>query len=169
MSVSRNVEMLFPEGMVGCPEWRRFSRPPPELRAAASVLLLQRLDDHRSRCGSPTPRSDPEYRPRLADEDLAALGLVDSAAAAVYCVLTVHQNPLSITANLLGPIVANPENGSARQVVLADSSYPTRYPVVGAASSAAVDEPGRAGSAPKQDVHRPIDVRRRAEVARWGC
>jgi flagellar assembly factor FliW len=135
MSVSRDVEMLFPEGMVGCPEWRRFSLTPDS--DGGPVLLLQSLDDPQvSLLVSDPALFCPEYRPQLADEDLAALGLVGSAAAAVYCVLTVHQNPLSITANLLGPIVANPENGSARQVVLADSSYPTRYPVVGSAAAA---------------------------------
>ena len=33
-----------------------------------------------------------------------------------------------MTANLKGPIVINPKNRRAKQVILMDEQYPTRYP-----------------------------------------
>ena len=44
--------------------------------------------------------------------------------------LVIQPDPMTITANLLGPIVYNPDTGDACQVVLSESSYSARYPVV---------------------------------------
>jgi flagellar assembly factor FliW len=73
----------------------------------------------------------PDYQPNLSPDDLAAVGLADAADARLNCVLTVRQSPLTITANLLGPIVVNPATGAAIQAVLTDTSYPTRHLLVG--------------------------------------
>jgi len=53
----------------------------------------------------------------------------------VLALLTVHrvgEEPVNITANLLGPIVVNVETRQARQLVLDASEYSTREPLVAA-------------------------------------
>jgi flagellar assembly factor FliW len=150
------AEIVFADGMVGCPEWRRFRlSPDPD---GGPVMLLQSLDEETVSLLVSSPAAIyPGYRPRLGSEDLVALDLADVASARLYCVLTVRQNPLTITANLLGPIVVNPATGAARQVVLAETNYPTRFPVVG---GECVAKPAAAPSPVRRSSRQPIAGRR---------
>ena len=58
------------------------------------------------------------------------LGLSPAEEPAALCILVVRQDPLVITANLLGPLIYNPDTGLACQLVLADSTYSAQHPVV---------------------------------------
>lgn len=70
----------------------------------------------------------PDYEPDIPDEDCVALGLVDPEDAQVLCLVTIQE--VSVTANLLGPLVLNVATRQARQVVLADHRLTTAEPVV---------------------------------------
>lgn len=74
----------------------------------------------------------PDYEPELFDEDAAALGIVDSAQAAIFNIVTVNNStPPSATANLVGPIIINRGTGVARQVVLANyTRFSAHHPLV---------------------------------------
>lgn len=75
----------------------------------------------------------PQYDLELGDEDQAALEVDDPAQVEVLTLLTVHRvgdEPQTITANLLGPIVVNVDNRKARQLVLDNPEYSTREPLV---------------------------------------
>ncbi|MGY1622019.1 flagellar assembly protein FliW [Geodermatophilus sp. SYSU D00965] len=72
----------------------------------------------------------PEYAPVLPRTVSADLELEDPADARVYCLLTVPpEGPAAATANLRAPIVVNPVNWRATQVVLPDSTHPIRRPL----------------------------------------
>lgn len=73
----------------------------------------------------------PEYEFEVGDADGASLDLTDPSDALVLVVLTVRSDPESVTANLLGPLVVNVRTGRGRQLVLAESGYSVRHPVVG--------------------------------------
>ena len=47
----------------------------------------------------------------------------------VYCTLSVQADGW-LTANLLGPLVLNPLNRRGKQLVLAESEYSTKHPIV---------------------------------------
>jgi flagellar assembly factor FliW len=70
----------------------------------------------------------PDYAPDISDADCEALGLVDPANAQILCLVTIHES--MVTANLLGPLVLNVVNRTARQVVLSDTQLTTAEPVV---------------------------------------
>lgn len=74
----------------------------------------------------------PEYEPELFDEDAQALGITDSAQAAIFNIVTVRDGqPPSATVNLVGPIIINRESGLARQVVLANyTRFSAYHPLV---------------------------------------
>ena len=72
----------------------------------------------------------PEYAPDVPDDDVAALDLTDPADAQVYCLVTISGD--EVTANLLGPVVVNVVNRTARQVVLVDQGWSTREKLVSA-------------------------------------
>ena len=82
-----------------------------------------------------------DYQFDLSEEDAAHIGLDSGEEAFVLVLITVPDNPLEMTANLLGPLIFNKATGKGRQVVLAGSNYPVRFPVI-----AASEEVSDAGS-----------------------
>ncbi|MBI3762763.1 MAG: flagellar assembly protein FliW [Chloroflexi bacterium] len=121
-------ELFFPEGLVGCAEWRHFAlEQSPE---TAPLALLHSRDQPGLSLIVVDPRLvEPDYAPALEEADRAALGGGDGADLQWLSVLTVQNDPLVVTANLLGPLVVNRATGTARQVILSLSGYPAAYPV----------------------------------------
>ena len=77
----------------------------------------------------------PEYELDVPDDIQEQIALHDPADSEVFLLLTTfHEDDelVDITANLLGPIVLNTSNLQARQVVLNNSEYSTREPLVAA-------------------------------------
>jgi flagellar assembly factor FliW len=123
--------IFFPDGLVGCPAWRRFVQVVDE-EEDLPVLILQCLDDTAVQLLVTDPSMlQVDYTASLNETDRAALGLPAGVAPTLYCTLTVGADG-SISANLLGPLVVNPVTRRGLQVVLADTEYSTRHPVTGA-------------------------------------
>ena len=133
LEVDDDKVLQFPDGLPGFPTATRFTLVPvPENDV---FLWLQSVDDGALAflCTVPWPFF-PDYEPELPDTDQDALDLQDAADATVLCMLTVRREERAVTANLLGPIVINQRTRVGRQVVLADSDYPLRAPLVEAAA-----------------------------------
>ena len=123
-------EVLFPEGLVGCPKWRGFVLVSDPEGGAAS--WLQSTDDEDVGFFVVEPLSIiRSYRVLLSDVDRMTLEAGESDALSVYCILQVARDTQEVTANLLGPLVVNWATGRGAQVVLADSGYSARQPVSG--------------------------------------
>lgn len=71
-----------------------------------------------------------DYEPEIDDDDAAALGLTDQDGALLLVVVTVAEQIVQSTANLLGPIVINPETRQGAQVILAGTDHTTRTPLL---------------------------------------
>ena len=77
----------------------------------------------------------PDYDPAIPHEVLVDLELGrDGAPALIWVILTLGRSPAETTANLLGPLVVNPVNGRARQVVLSGSGWMPDTPLTGRAA-----------------------------------
>lgn len=72
-----------------------------------------------------------DYELALSEDDQQRLSLATADDALVYCLVTVHDDPRSYTANLLGPVVVHRALRLGRQVVL-DADVSTRAPLGGA-------------------------------------
>lgn len=70
------------------------------------------------------------YRVAIPREEISDLELADPSEARILVVLVVSEDPAKITANLKGPLVLNPRNRRAKQVVLTDEQYGTRHPLL---------------------------------------
>jgi flagellar assembly factor FliW len=69
----------------------------------------------------------PDYAPVLPAAVCAELGSADTAAASLYCLVTVPEGDVAnATANLRAPLVVDPATHRARQVVLPDATHPIR-------------------------------------------
>ena len=117
-----DAAIVFPDGLVGCPDWKRFVLLVDE-EEDLPVAVLRSLDDPFVELLVTDPTLvEPRYRSQLP---LNAMGETDPA---VYCTLTIGEDGW-ITANLMGPLVIDPLTRQGRQLVLADSSFSTRHPV----------------------------------------
>ena len=132
----------FPAGLIGLDEWKRFvlvTHPD-----SGPLGLLQSLDDANFSLIVVEPRQIvSNYQLSLSEADLQALQfpmghkipLLDGVNASVYCVLSVQADPFNVTANLLGPVVIHWQMGRGRQVILSNSGYDPRFPLVNNLSS----------------------------------
>ena len=72
----------------------------------------------------------PEDAPALPRAVCADLGLDDPAEARLFCLVSVPpEGAAAATANLRAPLVVNPANWRATQVVLSDGRHPIRRPL----------------------------------------
>lgn len=73
-----------------------------------------------------------DYDPQLSREDLEGLEITAQEEMAVYCIVTLHPDPLKVTANLKGPIFINTRTMRARQLILVDERYHTKHAILAA-------------------------------------
>jgi len=127
----QRVDIVFPSGLVGCPEWRRFAFALPE--EAPGLAILQSLDDADvAFVLAPVEDLVPEFLTTLSPDDrelLKALGVGHDPSVRLYCTLAVQTDD-SVTANLLGPLALDFGRGCGTQVVLTGSPWSTRHPIV---------------------------------------
>ena len=127
VEVDDDAVVEFPAGIIGFPDQRRYAIVAAEDSGLYSWLQSVDEPDLAFLAVVPAPFF-PDYAPVIPDEDCASIGLTDPDDAQVLCLLTVGDD--AITANLLGPIVLNVRNRTARQVVLTDSSLSTKAPIL---------------------------------------
>jgi len=117
--------IIFPDGLVGCPDWKRFVLLVDD-EEELPVAILRSLDNpHVELLITDPALVDPTYASQIVKT-------VDTQDPVVYCTLTVGDDGW-ISANLMGPLVIDPLSRQGRQIVLADSGYSTRHPVAQAA------------------------------------
>ena len=113
----------------------RFLVPPPGLGSLTDFTLsavteelysLRATDAEGVRLFLLDPRPFfPEHAPRVSEESLAELGTQEPAVL----VVVRPGDGEAPTANLLAPVLLNPETGAAVQTILEGSTYPLRAPV----------------------------------------
>ena len=117
------------QGLLGFPKQKRYvllsfssngpftwfqSLDDPEL---AFVIIDPRLVNH-------------DYKIAVEQEILEDLHISDVNRCKVYVIVTLNQDPKQVTANLLGPIIINPDNNQGCQVVLMDTEYTTCHKIL---------------------------------------
>jgi flagellar assembly factor FliW len=69
------------------------------------------------------------YDPIVENSDLRFLGCKDASDLRFFVIAVVPDDITKITVNLKSPIVVNKQDRRARQVILANSDYPIRFPI----------------------------------------
>ncbi|MEB3236423.1 MAG: flagellar assembly protein FliW [Candidatus Sericytochromatia bacterium] len=132
--------LSFPDGILGFPQWHGYLLVDQD--DVAPLRWLQPVDEPAVTFTVLDPYLFiPDYRVRLGDEDRTALDLKDEDEPAVLVLVTIPEDPSQMTANLLGPLVFNPRTSRGRQLVLHDSGYPIRHPLVAPAPEAEAATP----------------------------
>jgi flagellar assembly factor FliW len=123
--------VTFREGFVGIPEAKRFAIESSD--EIAPLLRIRCLDKAGLSFLVVDPRLvEPGYRPELEPKTLSAVGLTDTDGALLLAVAHISPKAEECTANLLAPLVINPESLSGVQVILDPRHYSTRHRLVDA-------------------------------------
>jgi len=118
--------IVFPNGLVGQPDWKQFILLTPEGDATIQVLKSTEHAELALMVANPGQIVE-NYRVPLTGEERSALELEADEQPTVLCTISIHNNV--ITTNLVGPLVVNSRNRLGAQVVVIDSPYSTRHPV----------------------------------------
>lgn len=121
--------LSFPEGLLGFEQLRAFLLIDQD--EIEPLRWLQPIGEPTISFTVISPEAIwPDYRVKLSGDDRAFLGLGKTEEPLTIALVTVPENPTNMTANLLGPLVINPERKIGRQLVLHDSGYTTRHRLI---------------------------------------
>jgi len=73
----------------------------------------------------------PDYAPNLIKEQLEDLAFSAPEDVLVYSIVTIRENPVESTVNLIGPIIINKKSRRAKQIIIDDERYGTQEPIIG--------------------------------------
>jgi flagellar assembly factor FliW len=132
LEVPEDKIIIFKEGLPGFPQIHRFAVL--ELDELKPFQYLQALDDPPIALFVINPFViDPTYEFRLTESDMEEVNSKNSTELAVYAVATIPDDPSQATLNLMAPIVINDRERCGKQVILHESKYSVRHPLLGAA------------------------------------
>jgi flagellar assembly factor FliW len=132
LEVPDNTIIVFKEGLPGFPQIHRFAVLDKE--DLKPFQYLQALDDPPFALFIINPFIvDPTYEFRLTESDMEDVNSKNSSELAVYAVATIPDDPTQATINLMAPIVINDRDKCGKQVILHDSKYSVRHPLLGSA------------------------------------
>jgi flagellar assembly factor FliW len=122
--------LTFPDGLPGFESRRRFVLLPHAHRGDSPFEWLQSVETGELAFLVMRPHHlFPHYQPRIPLMELGMIGLEKGLSSPVlYTLLTVPKgDPSGITANLLAPVLVNPLNRLARQIIVNDDEYSLRH------------------------------------------
>ena len=123
--------LFLPVGLLGFTDYRQFGLadlPQPEL---ADFRLLQSLEDEKlSFIVTPIKIDGGEVAREDLEDAALSVGIAVESAAFVL-IVTIRPTPQgsNVTVNLRAPVVVDVNRAVARQVVMANSSYPIQQPI----------------------------------------
>ena len=71
-----------------------------------------------------------DYKVKLSDETIEALNIKSEKEVLIITTVTLDSDPKKITTNLQGPIVINISNNLGEQVILDNSKYKVKEPLM---------------------------------------
>ena len=66
----------------------------------------------------------------ITEEDLEELSIKKQEEVQVYNIVTIPHDPKEMTVNLMAPIIINTSNLRGKQIVLNESEYGTKHPLL---------------------------------------
>jgi flagellar assembly factor FliW len=130
MKVPADRIITFPSGLPGFPDERRYALIKDQLEPP--FYCLQCVDNPSLAFVVADPAAlVPEYRPKNGVKTLQELGASSTEDLDVLVTLTIPPGrPREMTANLMSPLLINPEQGLGKQVVIDKPHYSHQHPVL---------------------------------------
>ena len=120
----------FDEGIPGFPQVHKFAIL--EFEHLKPFQYLQSLGDPPIALLMVNPfLLHPEYTFEVGETEMRDLKTDKPEDVAVFAVATIPENPSEATMNLMAPILINQKHRCGKQVILLDSPYSVRHPLLG--------------------------------------
>lgn len=71
-----------------------------------------------------------DYAPKIVKEQIEDLAIAKPEELLLYVIVTIRENPLESTANLIGPILINRTKKLGKQIIIDDDRYTTQEPIL---------------------------------------
>lgn len=119
----------FPEGLLGLPDHKDYCLLPHQ--PGSPFLWLQSITvPYLSFIVIDPLLGEPQYFVNLPDADRQLFEGVEEGTVIVLALVTIKpEKDPPLTMNLVGPVVVDQRNRTARQVVLTSTRYSCRYPL----------------------------------------
>lgn len=129
VSIDDNKIINFPNGIIGFPDYKRFTLIHDEEKGIHTIQWMQSVDEP----AFALPVMDPlivcpDYNPEIETALLDPIGGIVEGELLVLVTVTVPRDLTKISVNLQGPIVINALERKACQVIVEDG-YPVKYPI----------------------------------------
>ena len=72
----------------------------------------------------------PDYELDIDDESLKTIDITSPSDVIVLTILTIPRDGKDVTVNLQGPVIINKKNNKGMQVILTDTRWTTKHPVL---------------------------------------
>jgi len=126
---SKDDVITFPSGIPGFEKSKQFVIV--AIADYAPFEWLVCVDGSRLRFAIINPLAFcPDYAPVMMKEHLEEMGISKPEDILLYTIVTVRENPLESTANLIGPVVINRAKRIGKQIILDDDRYTTQEPLI---------------------------------------
>jgi flagellar assembly factor FliW len=119
----------FEEGLIGFADHKRFMLLENDYLAPFRLLQAEGAPDVGFLVIEPTIRS-PEYCTLVPRREWEALGVEDPADGLAFVTVILGTSAATSTANFQAPILINCRKMIGRQVILTDSGFSVRHPLV---------------------------------------
>lgn len=119
----------FKKGIPGFEDLKKYILT--ELKGYEPFKLLQSLDKEEIGFVVISPYEFyEEYRVKLSEETLKSLNIKSEEEVLVLTTVTLNSDPKKITTNLQGPIIINISNQIGEQIILDNSKYKVKQPLL---------------------------------------
>lgn len=121
--------ITFNKGIPGFNELKKFILL--DLHEYEPFKLLQSLEDDEIAMIVTSPYEFfKDYEIKLGDETIKDLKIESPEQVTILTTITLNSDPEKITTNLQGPIVINTSNNIGEQIILDDSKYKVKSPLM---------------------------------------
>jgi flagellar assembly factor FliW len=128
LEISDEDIVRFPEGLYGFEKETEFTLLPFNPNIESPMEWMQSLTStHLAFVVTDPYLYVPDYKLKLSEEDKKRVELEGEDLYLTRAIVTIPENYLEITANLIAPLVINKDKGVAKQFVLTNIDYDTRH------------------------------------------
>ncbi|MBW2555098.1 MAG: flagellar assembly protein FliW [Deltaproteobacteria bacterium] len=127
VEINENLVITLPEGILGFEDFKRYIIL-DHFDKESPFKWFQSIDDPSLAFVITDPLMFvPEYKAKVSKEEIRNIKLSDASKSVIVVIVNIKIDHSEITINLQGPIVINPEEKLAKQVIIRESDYSVRH------------------------------------------
>ncbi|SDA42042.1 flagellar assembly factor FliW [Butyrivibrio sp. INlla18] len=130
VEIEESKIITFPNGIIGFPEFTRFTLMHDEDQGANTIKWLQSVDEPNFAMPVMDPLIVcPDYKPIIDKTEVESIGNLDEEEMLVLVTVTVPHDLKLMTVNLKGPFIINTKDMKASQTIIDNDEYPVKFPI----------------------------------------